>query len=91
MDKQGSRVDPQVYFVALGITVAFVLVGVLWTDELATIVGNMLGWIVNSFGWFFVLSTVAFLIFTGFVAMTHYGNIRLGKDAIAPSSARCPG
>ena len=84
MDKQGSRVDPQVYFVALGITVAFVLVGVLWTDELATIVGNTLGWIVNSFGWFFVLSTVAFLIFTGFVAMTHYGNIRLGKDDDRP-------
>ena len=84
MAKQGSRVDPQVYFVALGITVAFVLVGVLWTDELATTVGNMLGWIVNSFGWFFVLSTVAFLIFTGFVAVTRYGNIRLGKDDDRP-------
>src|SRR5215211_5281127 len=84
MEKQRSRIDPQVFLVAAVISVAFVLVGVLWTDELATIVEDGLGWIVDNFGWFFVLSTVGFLIFVGFLALTRYGNIRLGKDDDRP-------
>jgi glycine betaine transporter len=84
MEQQRTRVDPRVYYVALCISVAFVLVGVLWTDELAPVVGDVLGWIVENFGWFFVLSTVAFLIFVGFLALTRYGSVRLGKDDDRP-------
>src|ERR687894_896321 len=84
MEEQRARIDPQVFLVAAAISVAFVLVGVLWTDELATIVEDVLGWIVDNFGWFFVLSTVGFLIFVGFLAVTRYGNIRLGKDDDRP-------
>jgi glycine betaine transporter len=84
MSGQASRVDRHVYFVALGLTVAFVLVGVLWTDGLARVVSEVLAWIVHDLGWFFVLSTVAFLVFTGFVAFTGYGNIRLGRDDDRP-------
>ncbi len=84
MAKQASKIDPQVYYVALGVTVVFVLAGVLWTDQLAQVVGDVLGWIVRTLGWFFVLSTVAFLIFTGFVAISRYGNIRLGADDDRP-------
>jgi glycine betaine transporter len=84
MEEQRSRIDPRVYYVALGISVAFVFVGVLWTDELGTVVGGVLGWIVENLGWFFVLSTVAFLIFVAFLALTRYGSIRLGKDDDRP-------
>jgi glycine betaine transporter len=84
MERQRSRLDPTVYYIALGVSVAFVLVGVVFTDELATVVEDVLSWIVTNFGWFFVLSTVAFLIFAGFVALTRYGNIRLGKDDDRP-------
>src|ERR671914_2818568 len=84
MKEQRSRIDPQVFLIAAVISVAFVLVGVLWTDELATIVEDVLGWIVENFGWFFVLSTVAFLLFVAFLALTRYGRIRLGADDDRP-------
>jgi choline-glycine betaine transporter len=84
MEEQRATIDSQVFLVAAAVSGAFVLAGVLWTDELATIVEDALGWIVDNFGWFFVLSTVAFLIFVGFLALTRYGNIRLGKDDDRP-------
>src|SRR5919108_31370 len=84
MEEQRSRIDPQVFLTAALISVAFVLAGVLWTDDLATIVEDTLGWIVDNFGWFFVLSTVAFLLFVAFLALTRYGNVRLGKDDDRP-------
>src|SRR5688500_9567880 len=84
MEEQRARIDPQVFFIAALVSVAFVLVGVLWTDELASVVEDVLGWIVENFGGFFVLSTVGFLIFVAFLALTRFGRIRLGKDDDRP-------
>jgi glycine betaine transporter len=84
MEKQGWRIDPQVFYVAAAVSAAFVLAGVLFTDELATVAADVLGWILDNFGWFFVLSTAAFLVFVLFLAVTPYGRIRLGKDGDRP-------
>src|ERR671918_1601859 len=84
MEKQGWRIDPQVFYVAAAVSAAFVLAGVLFTDELATVAADVLGWILDNFGWFFVLSTAAFLVFVLFLAVTPYGRIRLGKDDDRP-------
>src|SRR5919106_2363772 len=84
MEKQGWRIDPQVFYVASAVSVAFVLAGVLFTDELATVAADALGWILDNFGWFFVLSTAAFLVFVLFLAVTPYGRIRLGRDGDRP-------
>src|ERR671918_1662466 len=84
MEKQGWRIDPQVFYVAGAVSVAFVLAGVLFTDELATVAADVLGWILDNFGWSFVLSTAAFLVFVLFLAVTPYGRIRLGKDSDRP-------
>ena len=70
MDRQGSRIDRPVFAIAAGISVAFVLVGVLFQDELATVVGDVLSWVLEKLGWLFVLSTAAFLIFVVFLAVS---------------------
>jgi glycine betaine transporter len=84
MENQGWRIDTQVFAIAAGISVAFVLVGVLFKDDLATVVGDMLSWLLDNLGWLFVLSTAAFLAFVVFLAVTPYGRIRLGKDDDRP-------
>jgi glycine betaine transporter len=84
MEKQGSRIDRVVFWFAGSISGTFVLLGVLFTDELATVVGDALGWVLDNLGWFFVLSTAAFLVFVLFLAFSSYGNIRLGKDDDRP-------
>src|SRR5919205_2447028 len=84
MEKQGWRIDVSVFAVAAGISLAFVLVGVVFKDELATVVGDVLSWILANLGWVFVLSTAAFLTFTLFLCVSPYGRIRLGKDEDRP-------
>src|SRR5687767_11683443 len=84
MDKQSSRIDIPVFAIAAGISLAFVLVGVLFQDDLATVVGDVLSWVLDNLGWLFVLSTAAFLIFVVFLAVSRYGRLRLGRDGDRP-------
>jgi glycine betaine transporter len=84
MEQEGWKVDRQVFAIAAVITVVFVIVGVVFDEELATVVGDILSWILTNLGWVFVLSTAAFLIFVLFLAVTPYGRIRLGKDDDRP-------
>ena len=84
MERQGGRIDTPVFAIAAGISVVFVLVGVLFQDDLATVVGDVLSGVLENLGWLFVLSTAGFLIFVGFLAVTPYGRLRLGRDDDRP-------
>jgi glycine betaine transporter len=84
MEKQGLGIDRPVFVVAAGISVAFVLGGVLFQDELATVVADILSWVLANLGWLFVLSTAGFLVLVVFLAVTPYGRIRLGRDDDRP-------
>jgi choline/carnitine/betaine transport len=84
MKSKASSIDPQVFAIAAGLSVAFVLVGVLFKDDLARVVGDALAWILANLGWVFVLSTAAFLCFVIFLAVSPYGRIRLGRDDDRP-------
>ena len=84
MEKRGWKVDTPVFAVAAGMSLLFLLVGVLFKDDLATVVGDVLSWILTNLGWLFVLSTAAFLVFVIFLAVSPYGRIRLGKDDDRP-------
>src|ERR671915_983596 len=84
MDKQGWRIDTPVFAIAAGISVVFVLVGVLLQDDLATVVGDVLSWVLENLGWLFVLATAGFLFFVGFLAVSRYGRLRLGRDVERP-------
>ena len=84
MEKQSSTIDVPVFAVAAGISVAFVLVGVLFQDALTTVVGDILSWVLENLGWLFVLSTGGFLIFVAYLALSPYGRLRLGSDTDRP-------
>ena len=79
-----ARVDPWVFFIAAGISLAFVLWGVLDTESLGTVADDVLSWIISTFGWLFVLSTVAFLVFAAVLAFSRFGRVRLGADDDRP-------
>ena len=63
---------------------AFVAWGVLFTDNIATVTGAILTYVMTNFGWVFILSTLSFLIFMLYLAFSRYGSIRLGKDDEKP-------
>jgi choline/carnitine/betaine transport len=80
----GGPVDMVVFGVAAGISVAFVLVGVLWPEEMAEKTTTWLTWVTSNFGWLFVLTSAGFVVFSGYLAFTRYGNIKLGPDDSEP-------
>jgi glycine betaine transporter len=79
-----TGIDPAVFYVSGAVCVAFVLWGVLATDNLAKVADATLNYIIRTFGWVFVLSTFAFLAFAVVLALTRFGNIRLGRDDERP-------
>src|ERR687894_401853 len=80
----GSTIDPGVFWVSLVISMLFVLWGVLFTDNLATVASAVLGWLIASFGWVFILASFGFLAFVIFLAFSRYGKVRLGRDDDEP-------
>jgi choline/carnitine/betaine transport len=79
-----ARIDPWVFSIAAAISVAFVLWGVLDTEGLGNVADDVLSWIISTFGWLFVLSTVAFLVFAAVLAFSRFGRVRLGQDDDRP-------
>ncbi|GAB3405417.1 BCCT family transporter [Flindersiella endophytica] len=73
-----------VFGVAAGLTVVFVLWGVLSRQSLGDISGRMLSWLEANGGWAFVLAASGFVVFALWLAFSRYGRIRLGKDDEEP-------
>ncbi|TNM49563.1 BCCT family transporter [Nocardioides albidus] len=74
--------------VTFGVAAALVLTFLIWgavdSASMTTGTGKVLGWITNDFGWLFVLVSAGFLILSAYLALTRYGNIRLGPDDSRP-------
>ena len=81
---RADRVDPVVFSVAAAIALAFVLWGVVDNESLGSAADSSLGWIIEKFGWAFVLSTFGFLVFAVVLGVSRFGRIRLGRDGEKP-------
>src|SRR5215212_7384334 len=75
-----STIDSGVFWVSLSISMLFVLWGVFFTDNLSAVASAVLGFLIDAFGWVFILATFAFLVFVCFLAFSRYGRIKLGDD-----------
>ncbi len=65
-------------------TVLFVFFALLNPDRAAEIFGSIQGWIIETVGWFYILSVATFLIFVVFLGISRLGAIKLGPDHSEP-------
>ena len=84
----GKKVT-KVFYISLLIALLFIVWGIVPSSILPTwnlnnITTNIQGFIVDKFGWFYLLSATSFLIFAIFLVVSKYGNIKLGKEADKP-------
>lgn len=85
LDPDGKRpVDKVVFGVAAAISMAFLVSGVLDPDGMADGTSKILDWVTGSFGWLFVLTSGGFVIFSAYLAISRFGNIKLGPDDSEP-------
>jgi glycine betaine transporter len=86
-----STIELGVFGISVVISVLFVLLGVLATDNLATVTGAMLDFVIANFAWMFILSSFGFLAFSVYLALSRYRKIRLGGMTSDRSSGRFRG
>ncbi len=67
-----------VFWVTVGISLAFVLAGVLITEAFNGALTAVVGQITSGLGWLYLLLTTVFLVFVLFLAFGRFGRIRLG-------------
>lgn len=79
-----SPVDKVVFGVAATLALLFLVYGAVDGEGFGETGGSVLGWITTNFGWFFVLTSGGFVVFSAFLAVSRYGNIKLGPDDSVP-------
>ena len=73
-----------VFTVTVLIAVAVIVFGAAYSNVLADWSGSLMSWVSINFGWLFVASVIAFIVFLVWMAYGKYGNIKLGKDTDKP-------
>lgn len=83
--RPGRRpLDRVVFGIAAGLALIFLLYGAVNNEGMAEGGGKVLSWLTSNFGWFFVLTSGGFVLFSIYLAMSRYGNVRLGPDDSRP-------
>ncbi|TPE69268.1 BCCT family transporter [Halalkalibacterium halodurans] len=78
-EKPGS-----VFIISAVLIGLFVLWGAVSPSSLEWAAGIGLGWMIENFGWFYMLTTAFFVIFSIVIAISPYGRLRLGKQNDRP-------
>ncbi len=76
--------SPPVFLGAAGLILAFVVYGALFTAHAAATFSLVQDAIIGYFGWFYILSASAILVFVVWLGVGRTGNIRLGGDHAQP-------
>jgi len=71
-------IHPQVFSISAVIIVAFIALSLAFPDQAGTLYNDVRTGISDVFGWFFILVANVFIVFMIYLALSKYGNIRLG-------------
>ncbi|GAA1458565.1 BCCT family transporter [Nocardiopsis exhalans] len=66
------------------VIIAFVVLGIAYTDPLLQAAQSTRDWIGSTLGWFYVLATTFFLGAAIFLMLSRFGKVRLGPDDSRP-------
>ncbi|MDT8311534.1 MAG: BCCT family transporter, partial [Methylophaga sp.] len=79
-----AQINPPVFFSSALLILVFVIFGAVFSDTAASVFAAVQIWIVNTFGWFYLLAVGIFLFFSLALAISNYGRIKLGPDHSEP-------
>ncbi|WP_256011652.1 glycine betaine uptake BCCT transporter [Desertivirga xinjiangensis] len=77
-----------VFAIAAIVVLLFVLWGIISPQNLAETSTSLLNITTEKFGWFYLLATFSFLLFSIFLAFSRYGSIKLGEDDDVPQYSK---
>lgn len=80
----GFDIHPHVTFASAFFLVVFILLTVMFHDQVNEIFTAALSFITNTFGWFLILATNVFILAAAFFAFSRFGSIRIGGNDAKP-------
>ncbi len=80
----GLRTNPTIFFVSAGLMIFFLLALIIAPEAIGDFFADARGWIVTNLGWFFIMGVNVWLTFLVWIALSKYGNIRLGDPDSRP-------
>ena len=85
MPKPSSpQLNPPVFFISAGLILTLAGLGVGFGTRAEPLLQAVLGWITDTFGWFYLLCVAGFLVFVIYLALSRHGQLRLGPDDSRP-------
>lgn len=73
-----------VFVTSVIIAILVIVFGYIYSSSLADISNVIMNWVSVNFGWLYVLSVFAFIIFLAIIACSKWGNVKLGNDEEIP-------
>ncbi|SFM43012.1 glycine betaine uptake BCCT transporter [Salibacterium qingdaonense] len=77
-----------VFWISLAISIIFVIWGAAAPDNLGVVSNAIQSFLTSRFGWLYILSVAAFLIFSIYLMFSKYGKLRLGDPDDRPEYSR---
>ncbi|MGN8157532.1 BCCT family transporter [Salinisphaera sp. RV14] len=79
-----THTNPPVFLISGGLLLVLVTLASVFPQGFSGVANAIQNFIVTYFGWFYILSTTLFLVFVVFIAVSRFGNLRLGADDSTP-------
>ncbi|MFB4167644.1 BCCT family transporter [Virgibacillus sp. JSM 102003] len=74
----------KVFYISAIVAILFIIWGILPNSNMNDVTTEIQGYLVEKFGWFYLMSATAFLVFSIYLIFSKYGNIKLGKPGDKP-------
>lgn len=83
-NRPGGRLNPAVFHGSVAGILIFLIYAIAFTDHATAFFNAGLDWIGQTFGWYYMLAIVVYLVFVLVVGASRFGKIRLGPDHSRP-------
>ncbi|WP_255448384.1 BCCT family transporter [Telmatospirillum sp. J64-1] len=79
-----ANMNPPVFWGSSAVIGIFLLIGVLFPNRAEAIFSAIQTTIIDGFGWFYILSVAGFVFVILYMALSRYGQLKLGPDEAQP-------
>jgi choline/glycine/proline betaine transport protein len=79
-----NSINPPVFFISAFLIICFSLYGGVFNEHAATTFAAVETWLVTNMGWFYMVVVALFFVFIVYLALSRYGNLKLGPDDSQP-------
>ncbi|SDL43142.1 choline/glycine/proline betaine transport protein [Modicisalibacter muralis] len=79
-----AGINPPVFFGSAIVILGFVVFTVISPETAGNLFGHVQTWIIDTLGWFYLLAMGVYLLFSLYLALSRYGEIKLGPDHSEP-------